>query len=427
MPNVIWPFRADWSQPPIETLEWKTVVLATESGAEQRYALRTTPRRTWEISYVVNDYERVFLDLFMMNYGGSNFYLPLPTEIIPLREDVGPGQTFFACDTTYREIQAGSFIAVLGDNALVNELLAVSLVTPNGVTTSTPTRNYYPAGHARIVPCMPCRFSDTPSFTRETARVYKGIVRFESTTASVWPMKNARSPSPQPAYSAAVGAPSYPVMLVQPDTNTAMDYTYERVLKTLDNQMALPQYTDPAQRAFPAQKYTWWLHGAAEQVGFRDWLYAMMGQRGAFWMPTFNDDIGNLGVPSPNGLFSLQAGRELAIGFRQDGSFTVMPTVADSETVYPVGDLDLTQYTRISFMDLKRLNTDKLEITHQGDLDGVVTCTALARSAPDLRVVAPYAPVPYPEQYLVSAAFDGTTTPVVQPPNALATSLTITG
>jgi hypothetical protein len=529
---MIWPFEVDWSSTVSETLEWKTTILTSESGAEQRYAVRVTPRRFFEVAYLLTDYERTFFDLFLMSYGGSNFLFPIPTEFVYLRQSVMPGQTVFPCDPRFMELNVGSTIALLGDNVAINEMLTVSEIGANSITTSSPVRNYYGGRKARFAPCIVARVGEVGTWQRQAARVFKGNVKFNGAAAAVWPpraplpaaaddmraaittaqtaadattadlatadaafeeseailsaadlayeasqnptslaelqaaqnvyntdllaVQNAtdalatanqavtdattallnfvqgltlttRLQNPLPEFTAPGTDASYPILLIEPDGSSALDYSYERIIKSIDNDSALPSYTDTAQRAYPGQKYVWWLYGRQDKANFRDWLYAIAGQRGAFWLPTFNDDLGTLGLPDPNGLYSQQPGREYAIGFKVDGSTQIIVTSPSSVTAYPAGDLDLTQFTRISFLDLKRLNTDSIEIVHNADMDGVSTVTALARAAPDLRVVAGYEPVPYPFILQADANYDGGTTPVVQPPNPLTSVIVITG
>lgn len=47
----VWTISPDWSDGITETLEWLTGLLASPIGAEQRFGLRLTPRRSFEMTF----------------------------------------------------------------------------------------------------------------------------------------------------------------------------------------------------------------------------------------------------------------------------------------------------------------------------------------------------------------------------------------
>ena len=61
MKKFLWQVEPDWTNGITETLEWKTDILQSYSGAEQRIARRLSPRRTFEFTILINGNERARL------------------------------------------------------------------------------------------------------------------------------------------------------------------------------------------------------------------------------------------------------------------------------------------------------------------------------------------------------------------------------
>ncbi len=60
---VPWVWPVDWSSPVTERLAWSTDIRCSNSGAEQRRALRIAPRRSFEVSIIAEGDERAYIDL----------------------------------------------------------------------------------------------------------------------------------------------------------------------------------------------------------------------------------------------------------------------------------------------------------------------------------------------------------------------------
>jgi hypothetical protein len=221
----------------------------------------------------------------------------------------------------------------------------------------------------------------------------------------------------------------WPILAQEPNAVDELDYSYARVLAVDDNQVSLPLYVDQASRAFAGQQYTWFLTGRQAGSNFRDLLFALNGQRSPLWVPTFNDDIdpNNPGYfTNPHGRFTSVPGRDTAISFNRDGTFTCAPVSPDvnGNTPLPVS-FQSSSVARVSFMSLKRLNQDSIEISHHSDTDGVATVTAVLRDAPDLRVPAAYNSFVYIDT--LQLQLDGTTTvQATNTTNVLTDPVTIT-
>lgn len=383
----VWPFDIDWSGSVSEILEWKTAVLSSPLGAEQRFSSRIGPRRQLDLPYVVTGQERSLFDLCVMARGGTTrWVVPLPHEIAHCGS-VTAGQTVFTLDTTDREFFLGGHVILRDDSSHV-EALGIAGVAPGSVTTTTPALLNYTAASS-ITPAVFGVLADAVTSSRETAQVQHGTVRFAVQEPNYWPPLT-HTPGVLPTYDGGAGGFAYPVLLREPNAITALDFSYERRWTNLDNDTGIPQYVDTAQRGFASQKYSWFLEGAAEQTAFRDLLYRLAGMRSPMWVPTFNDDVApGHGYISPQGLFgsSVIPGRDRVITFNRDGSYAISGSAAEvGDAGLPPWQFDFGTARRISFISLKRLATDSVEIVHHSDLKGVATVSLVLRDAPDLRV-----------------------------------------
>lgn len=420
--NIIpaWPFRLNWENGYTETLEWKTVVLPSRIGAEQRYAARIGPRRKLDLVFLVDRDERTYLDTMLSAYGGSAWYVPLPHDTVGIGA-VDSGQTTFNFDTTNREFSVGGHVAIQGRQAWEWDVLTVASVTDTGITTvETPALSY---DAATIAPAVLSRLTDKVTTSRVTSRISSGSLQFMQIEPVVWPPV-ARDLTTRIITQDTLTAP---ILLQEPDAVEDLAYEYQRTMKVVDNEVATPVYTDPIGQTLTMNAYSWALYGAADRSYFRDFLFSVAGQRSPIWVPTFNDDLSS--TPSwitanPNGRVPATPGnRQLAIAFHRDGSIVVHSASVATNGALPTGVFSSSTISRISYLDLKRLSQDAVEIQHE--TDGVANVKLTLIDAPDFRVAADYTNLAFPSTSQRQA--DGTDIPATNTPTGLVSTVTITG
>lgn len=385
-------FQPNWSEPITERLSWLTAVMQSRSGAEQRQALRLTPRRQFDISVMPYGQERSYFDAILARNGGGTWNVPIPHEEINVGS-VAAGQTTFYFPTAYRELSVGTKLLVRGSWSR-SEIVEVTSMEDTSVTT-TPTVLAYDA--ASLTPTFVGVISDVVTASRPTARVYTATVRFTSLEAAFWPSYVPPVYTPFGYIVQAVGDnASFPFWSIPPNAVNELDYGYERSWSVVDGDTSLPVYVDKAKRQFTSQKYEFFLVGSKERQDFRNMLYALRGKLYPVWMPTFNDDLADtyFSYPDPLGLgAALAPGREWCVRFKLDGTPELVgpdPSIVRMRAVGSFAGVPPEQYSgssfsRSCFVSLKRLDVDDIEIQHYATLDGVATCSVLFRDAPYLR------------------------------------------
>jgi hypothetical protein len=428
MNPIAWPFATDWSNGITERLSWLTAIQTSRSGAEQRQALRVAPRRQIDLPVLITGQERAYFDILLMRNGGIAWYVPLPPEQVAVGE-VQSAQTVFPMDTAYREIAVGTKLILRGTDAFHVELLEVNSVAADHVTT-TPAASYYAS--ATLTPAFLAVIAEKVDVSSRTAQVSTATVRFVSTAGMTWPVQG-RALATVPTFAAPrVGAPAYPILTKPPNRLSDLDFSFERIWSTIDNSQSNPLYIDKSQRAFTSQKYEWFLYGPQERRDFRDLLFRLQGRAKPLWVPTFNDDLGYAqGYPNPLGFSDVAPppGREYFAQFLADGSVNGYGVTAmQTGWRIPTEQFSFGNVLRNSFMALKRLDVDDIEIVHQVDRDGVATVSAVFRDAPDLRQPASLATQGFPYSgYWPTAADSGTRDPAINVSTGLTDAITVTG
>lgn len=408
-----WPFRPNWATELTETLDWKTRVLDSKSGAEQRMALRLSPRRIIEYEVMRHGSERTYLELLLHRFGASDLMLPLWHDAGRLAAEITSGATALPLDTTYREFEVGGYAWIQGADAFKGERVLVEAITDDGLTIAVPGVFEDWSANTKIFPMRRARLTDQPDLDRKTSRVMSGSIRFELCRTNDW--------AGEYIFTLYRGNP---VLTLRPEEGEDMTHGRDRRVELLDNDTGKRAFADVADRAFATQEYRWWLYGREAHASHRDLLYALQGRYKAIWVPTYNDDLfiaENIALAATQ-ITVRQAGytvlgavlpgkRDIRIELKNGTVYHRRITgLGDTVAGYDTLLLDsaipaavaASAVLRISFMDIYRLNQDVIEIAHLTDTDGSATSTAAFRAFSDTRLELPdnYVPIPDAEMTL---------------------------
>jgi hypothetical protein len=80
------PVPARLVEPITERLSWLTAIQTSPTGAEQREALRLTPRRAIDIRCMLDAMERSYFDVLLAQNGGGKWWVPIPHEEVRVGE-----------------------------------------------------------------------------------------------------------------------------------------------------------------------------------------------------------------------------------------------------------------------------------------------------------------------------------------------------
>jgi predicted hotdog family 3-hydroxylacyl-ACP dehydratase len=387
-----WALTPDWAQPVVERIEYKTDILQSWSGIEQRRALRIAPRRTIEFDAQLWRQDRRFIEAVLFAWSSRVWALPIWPDGQKLTADLLPGATAVPCDTVNRDFVAGGLAALISD-AGQYEVLQVLTVSSTSIGLAHPTANKWPNG-SKLYPARSARLTSYPKITRDNGEYASAKPSFVIVEPCDWP--------------AATGLPSYrgyPVLEMAPDEGAGSDSTYEREAVTMDNDTGTITVDDRARIGFPVLSHAWFMQGRATRAAFRSLMYMLKGRQGVMWVPTYNADLilaasVTAGQPSIDveltGAALYLSGqrnrRDIRVELMNGSLFYRRVTGAvalDSNTERLTLDSSLgvnispSQVRRISYMAPCRLNSDSIEIQHHTAADGLATAVTPWRAVGD--------------------------------------------
>lgn len=377
---VAFAFMPNWSEGMTERLEWSTDILASESGFEQRSALYLTPRRTLSAEFIIHANERQYFNN-MMAWGAKSWAIPLWPYIQTLKQCVKQGDLFIACTTKNIEFLAGGLVFLYRDFEQY-EIAQITQVKADGLTLKRPLQTEWASG-TRIYPAKSAYFSKQPSLNRKTDNLQLASIEFF-----------VDDTNPFEALAPSTSYQGYPVFMLRPDESDDLTTQYQRLLETLDNNMALPLVHDVSGYSFLIQSYKWLGMGREERHQFRELIYFLNGQQKALWIPSHADDLTVIDtITATEPVLIIKAcgytrfakhdpdKRHIVI-YLNDGTY-YFRKIIDSEAITGKERLALdstlgkqlqpSDINRICFMRLCRSNSDVVEINHITDSEGVAS------------------------------------------------------
>lgn len=380
--NLLWRYSPDWTERVTETLSWKTDVLISPTGAEQRIAKRITPRRQFEYSVLVSNAERQRLENQLAMHGAAIWSLPLFTEGTLLQTDLAAGQTLIPyADASILLMGASALYLVQGEQTA---LLPIVSLSTTFVVVSSLTQNWLAS--AEIYPVAPAMLTDMPPITRFTDSLLRLQCRFRLQQAN-----------PFSASMPTLTYRGFPVWDIPSDWQEDRKAEYQRQLLELDNGYGLPFRTDTAKRAFYLQHHSWLLAGLDAQVQMRQRLMWLRGCQRAVWVSHQTDDLTPIAVNgyqlsvinSGLSLIQYQQGRRDLAVLLVDGS-SIYGRIVNAQQVGEFEQLQLDvalpaieRIQCISFMTLCRQNTDDITFTYHSGRDGVAEVSTVFRGVRD--------------------------------------------
>ena len=389
---AIWTFAHNWQTGLRERLGWLTNVISSQTGVEQRRALRVGARRHFEVSGLLEGRDRRLFDMAVFDWGSRLWSLPMYHDV----QWIGPLQAEdleIPCETENRELVVDGLVLLQGENAKHHEVVTVREIHPDRIVARQPLEYDWPAG-TKLYPMKTAQLVEPP----EVPRRNDNQVAFNAEFYLVEPYQDDRT----------INLPTYrgwPVLERQPQESGDLTSSFHRLRQFLDNQVGKPLSIDTAERAFPVMQQLWWMYGLQERSDFRGLLNLLNGRQKALWVPTWSSDViivssVNIGLDtvdiehmnySRHGL--LQAGRrDIRVALRDGQVFyarVVGAAEVDDETErlqfesgLPAA-FDPEDVYLVSWMVLSRCEQDEFEISHMADVEGAASSSLMFRGVRD--------------------------------------------
>ncbi|EMW9316153.1 hypothetical protein AAE121_004887 [Salmonella enterica] len=386
--SVPWLITPDWSEHVTETLSWKTDVLVSLTGAEQRIARRLSPRRTFEFKALASGNDARQLESSLFHYGSRVWSLPLFTDVSVLDVALPPGSLTLPVVTKGRDFAPGGQVMLASAQpGERNETAEIAEVGESSLTFRRPLRLFWPAG-THLFPVRSAMLTDPATITRKSDNTIAVRVRFRLTGHN--------------AFNIAASLPVYRgFYVIEPGSDWSDDLSmeYQRNVMTFDNDTGVIRVHDFAHRPFGVQRYRSVMRGRDEQAAFRAMLYALRGRQKPVWVGSQSSDFdvirisGNHITVSATGvsLNGPQPGRRDLRIETGSGTYYVRLTSVirpDNATEIMVFDGPPLQFTgpevlKLSWLTLCRLDGDDVAWEHITDADGVAVVDVNFRGVRD--------------------------------------------
>lgn len=381
-----WMLPADWGQPIGESLAWLTDFQKPLAGGSTRIPLRGAPRRTWEFSIVEGKQERRIIENLLYDWTARAWALPIWTDMTPMPVAIASGAVEIAVTTYGLDFSVGG-IVMLWAEAKRYELLEVAAVHADRITLARPTARNWPVG-TKLYPCRRARLTEAPVINRKNDQVIMSRARFESDEPCDWP-----------AIAPAATYLGFPVLEERPETSQDPTASYARSVVVIDGDVGLVAVDDFSGLVQGRQSHAWMLYGRTERAQHRSLLYWLQGRAENVWLPTWSDDVelvepvtetGDVLVVAWCGIsrsLRQQAGRrhlriQLVSGhvfYRRVESSTDLDGDREQLVMDAAFGIAIapSHIQLICWMALSTQDSDRIEISHVGGVDGL----ALARTA----------------------------------------------
>lgn len=387
----VFSFRPNWHDGIVEALEWFTDLLdAKRTGAEQRIALRLTPRRSFEARLDLIGTERTFADLFLRRFHAAEFMVPVWHDNALLTSAAAIGASTLAVDTVDREFVDDGMALLVGDDALSCEAVRIDTVSASSISLVSPTTLTWRAG-TTIHPLRRSRFNSDIRLSNLTDTVAQGKLTFELSQANPYDGGTEELE----AYAGR------PILSPAPDWSKDIDLELVRALFETDSKTGFKSVSDPAGRSFSTQMHRWFLKGRSDLAAFYRLLYRLSGKQGSIWLPSFTSDL-TIASAATAGATAIDVvkcgldyadapspGREYAITATGEVlHFTSLGTPSTGKerlnlSAPLAADLDVGAV--LSWVDIGRLDSDRIELFHPTDSDGVTQVEAPFRTFSNTR------------------------------------------
>lgn len=271
MTAQIWPFKPRAEM--VEILEWQTDVLRAKS-AEQRFALRTAPRRTFNLTHLLSDYQYSAARAMVRSaQGDGGFLVPDWGQLVALGAVSPASEVVLGVDLSH--VDMGDQ-AILWESSALFERVSIS-IDSNGVTLGPVVNTYR---NARIMPIWPAQAPEGLLNSRSAGQVN------EASIALVTTENNDLAASAYEQYRSLDVMPDCPVV-----GGGQFEESIAWPVSVFDNDQGVPHYI--RQRSLPDVRFQmrWHKFTGSDAYTLRQWLHARRGQQRAFWISSRGHDF----------------------------------------------------------------------------------------------------------------------------------------
>lgn len=457
----IWTVLPNWKNGILERLEYKTLILSSDTDDEQRRALRSSPRRSFEVSFTRDRSMRARLSNIFSGYGVRDILFPLFHEQYRPAGGLSAGQSVVTFpENTYQDPWLGATVSATYD--AVESLMPVKqreynyddlVLITNGDPEDFEVRRViktpanaemqlcakdtieldsgpsktWPEG-TRIIPLRRARVESMPTLNNLNDRVGELTVRMELLDHE--------------SYKVAEGwGYCVPLFRFRTDWSSNVQITSSRKVFSFDSETGINVLVDPGEKDRAQSRFAIRLLGRDELTSYRQFLQSAHGRLVRFWAPMQTLDIEPVGAlggsyfdAKPSGYWhamqKAQDSRIMLAFIFKDGRPTIYRRITDVAPLratgpfwkmtgerfflhIPLPAFDASDLERVTFVMPCRFDQDAFEIRHHTDDARAVSSSIVLRTSdidglPDIDCTLTSKPYPLTENDSLTVALTAT-------------------
>lgn len=351
-----------------EVWEWKTQVIESYNGAEQRIKLRNVPRVMLNTTYPIPASEKQKAQNRLIGWLGLRWLIPMWSEATKIF-NVTSGSSILNVDLNDTELLEGGE-ALLWSSINSYEIINIIAVGGTTITLELPVGGNYAKGF--VIP------------TR-TGTIFQGAVRHTDGYSNKLdiPFKlDPIEPIYEDSYTQYLGFDVDTTINIAPNKGIISDNLVTRVDRieygTGVSETITPWNFNRIIRIYTVENKT-----HAETMAFKKWLFRRSGKFRPFWMPTFEHDftlsmtgtVYNTLIVKNDYYKAFCENREFIAVKLKNGNWLFRKILSYVEGVSLdtlIVDSDLTvdssEISVLCYLTFKRLDTDRVEIEYSNGL-----------------------------------------------------------
>jgi hypothetical protein len=349
-----------------ETMLWKTDILNSYNGTEQRVKVRRNPRHRLAIKAYLDNSERHRVENLIYGWRQRDWAIPMWHEARKIDSAVSEDDLTINVDTQYGDFRV-DYLAVIWESPRKFDVFQIESLTTSSITLTRGVNDDF--GLNAVV--MPVR----------SARMIKDPVRYttgyDAILETILEVTDNTSYPADPSAVQYLGEDTFFTEPLQTSSDGAPDnYNYKMVV--LDNESGLISQYAPWDNLRIGRSFELILEGLQEVWEMRQWLDRRAGKLTPFWMPTFENNLKVLNTGTVvdslevvNADYSVQSSARKTIVIKKtDGSYVfreiidaIFNAISGNEdlTLDSSLNFDASEIDEVNFIGLKRLNSDQIE------------------------------------------------------------------
>jgi hypothetical protein len=352
----------------VETLVWKTDIMVAYAGDEQRVRLRRSPRQQLKVRAYLDRADRNNVENLLIGWRKRIWAVPMWIEARPADSPVTQGDLTIDVDTRWGDFRVDG-LAVIWESPTKFDVFQIAGLTDDEITL------YRGAGDDYASPViMPVR---SARMTRDPVRTTSG---YDGVLSADLEVTDNTYFDPDPSDIQFLGEDFYDMTPLYEEGGDGLDDEYEHRIETLDYGVGVVQQYAPWDHIKIIRSFELVLEGLEQVWEHRMWLHRRAGRLRPFYMTTYENNFTILSEGNIDDSFEaaqnnyVNQGSErnhLAFRLKADGSY-VFRTVTGVENL-PGGSMSITMDSalnvdaadidEVSFVGLKRLDSDRLSFT----------------------------------------------------------------